>query len=230
MIKDNLTELVFILDRSGSMGGLESDTIGGFNSMLKKQKDVEGEAVVTTVLFDDRYELLHDRIPIDGVLPMTDRQYFVRGGTALLDAVGRTIAKIGRAWENTAEPQRPGKVIFVITTDGWENASREFSRAQVRQMITERRNQGWEFTFLGANMDAVEEAESLGIGADRAATYRCDSRGTATNYVAVAEFLRKARTSSQRVDGSWKAPIEADCAGRRGQKDTGEGKGTRENK
>lgn len=225
-MNDKLTELVFILDRSGSMGGLESDTIGGFNSMLEKQRNVDGEAVVTTVLFDDRYELLHDRIPIAGVLPMTDRQYFVRGGTALLDAVGRTIAKISRAWQNTAPAQRPGKVIFVITTDGQENASREFSRAQVRQMITERQNQGWEFTFLGANMDAVEEARSLGISADRAATYRCDSRGTAVNFAAVGEFLRKARTGPERADGSWKAPIEADCAGRGRPKDTGEGKRT----
>ncbi|MBP3700986.1 MAG: VWA domain-containing protein, partial [Lachnospiraceae bacterium] len=147
-MKKGLTEMVFILDRSGSMAGLESDTIGGFNGMLSSQRKVEGEAVVTTVLFDDRYELLHDRIPLDGVAPITSKQYYVRGCTALLDAVGRTIQKIANVQENTAEEMWAEKVIFVITTDGLENASRECRYPQIRQMIQEKQEKlGWEFIF-----------------------------------------------------------------------------------
>ncbi len=212
-MKENLTEVVFILDRSGSMGGLEGDTIGGFNSMMRRQKDLDGEAVVTTVLFDDRYELLHNRVPIKEVLPMTDRQYYVRGTTALLDAVGRTIRRIRRSHRSAADTGRPGKVIFVIITDGLENASQKFSRSQVQDMIRQCREAEWEFLFLGANMDAVAEAESLGIEADRAANYQSDSRGTVANFEAVGEFLRQTRSGKERPDDRWKKMVEARCAG-----------------
>ena len=154
----NLTELVFILDRSGSMGGLESDTIGGFNSLLEKQKKVEGKCSLTTVLFDHDYELLHDRINIQAVSPLTEKDYYVRGSTALLDAVGRTISKIEHVQETTAEEYRAGKVMFVIITDGMENASREYTTKKVKSMIEAEKEKGWEFVFLGANMDAVETA------------------------------------------------------------------------
>lgn len=208
-MKKGLTELVFILDRSGSMAGLESDTIGGFNSMLEKQKKVEGEAVVTTVLFDDKYELLHDRIAIDGIRPLTGEQYYVRGCTALLDAVGRTIQKLINVQKNTAEERRAEKVIFVITTDGLENASREYSREQVRRMIEEEQTRyGWEFLFLGANMDAVSEGAQLGIRADRSVTYECSSAGLSDNYQAMSCFLEEARCSAVPVGAAWKAPIE----------------------
>ena len=174
-MKEGMTELVFILDRSGSMFGLEKDTIGGFNSMIQKQKEEEGEAVVTTVLFDDRYELIHDRFPLSAVGEMTRKEYFVRGSTALLDAVGKTIVKIQNVQEHLPEEARAEKVITVIITDGLENSSREYSREQISQMITRQRANGWEFLFLGANMDAVAEAKSLGIQEERAASYRNDS-------------------------------------------------------
>lgn len=214
-MRRNLTELVFILDRSGSMSGLESDTIGGFNAMLQKQKAVEGEACVTTVLFDNEYELLHDRIDIRGVAPITDRQYYVRGCTALLDAVGRTIAKIRAAQQNTSEDMRAEKVIFVIITDGMENASREYHRGQVKEMIEHQKEKGWEFMFLGANMDAVAEAGRMGIQPERAVTYACDSAGTQLNYRVVGETLHRMRAEEAPLDGSWKEEIEADCKRRR---------------
>jgi len=146
-MKNNLTELVFILDRSGSMGGLESDTIGGFNSLLHKQKEVQGEALITTVLFDDRYELLHDRINLRGVSKITDKEYFVRGSTALLDAVGKTILKIANAHQHTAEDERPSNVMVVIVTDGMENASTEFNYHKVKQLVEKQKGLGWEFIF-----------------------------------------------------------------------------------
>src|SRR5690554_6459471 len=159
-MKKDLTELVFILDRSGSMNGLEMDTIGGFNSLLEKQKDERGEALVTTVLFDDDYELLHDRINIKGIKPITEKEYFVRGTTALLDAVGRTIQKFGNAQKHTAEEERAEHVMLVITTDGMENASREYTYGRVRQMVEHQKSKyGWEFIFLGANIDAIDVAQ-----------------------------------------------------------------------
>lgn len=171
-MKDGLTELVFILDRSGSMRGLENDTIGGFNSMIEKQKAEEGEAFVTTVLFDDKYEMLHDHVLINSVGELTSREYYARGMTALLDAVGRTINSVGERLANTPEDERPEQVIFVITTDGFENASREFKKKQVREMIEHQQTKySWTFMFLGANMDAVSEAESLGIDSSFAKTY-----------------------------------------------------------
>ena len=188
-VKKGLTELVFIIDRSGSMEGLESDTIGGFNAMLKEQQAVEGDAVVTTVLFDDKYELLHDRIDIRAVAPLTDKEYTVRGSTALLDALGRTIHKIRTVQEHTAENYRAEKVLFVIITDGQENASCEYSAERIKTRIERQKQKyGWEFVFFGANMDAVMEAGKLGIAADRAQNYCADSLGTSVAYTAMSAF------------------------------------------
>ena len=209
-MRQGLTEMVFILDRSGSMSGLESDTIGGYNAMLAKQQKQPGEAVVTTVLFDDLYELLHDRINLRGVAPITAKEYFVRGNTALLDAVGKTINKIGNAQKRTAEPERAEHVVVVITTDGMENASREFNEEKVRRMIEHQKNKyGWEFIFLGANIDAIATAERYGIGRDRAANYNADAEGTALNYAVVSETVSRVRTR-QPIAENWKERIEAD--------------------
>lgn len=214
MVK-GLTELVFILDRSGSMSGLESDTLGGFNGMLQKQKMAEGDVNITTVLFDDRYEMIHNSVPIAEVKPLTEKDYYVRGCTALLDAMGRTIHHMGMMQKYLPERMRAEKVIFVITTDGLENASREYTREDVRRMIEhEKAKYGWEFLFLGANMDAVAEARSFGIQADRAVTFENDSQGVATNYRAVSDAVCNMRCASSmaEVDGSWKAEIEEDYA------------------
>ena len=209
-MKKGLTEMVFILDRSGSMSGLESDTIGGYNALLAKQQKEPGEAVVTTVLFDDLYELLHDRINLRGVAPITAKESFVRGNTALLDAVGKTINKIGNAQKHTAEPERAEHVVVVITTDGMENASREFNEAKVRRMIEHQKNKyGWEFIFLGANIDAIATAERYGIGRDRAANYNADAEGTALNYSVVSEAMCCVR-ASQPINENWKERIEED--------------------
>ncbi len=188
-MKKGLTELVFILDRSGSMAGLESDTIGGFNSMLKKQQDIEGDCHITTVLFDHNYELLHDRIDIKAVNPMTDKEYWVRGSTALLDAIGTTINKISNAQKNTAEEYRAEKVMFVIITDGAENASQEYSSVKVKTMIETQKDSDWEFIFLGANIDAVETAGTYGIDANRAVDYLADSQGTELNFRVMADTV-----------------------------------------
>jgi len=189
-MEKNFTELVFILDKSGSMSGLENDTIGGFNSMLEKQKAVGGECRITTVLFDNRYNLLHDRIDIRAVSPMTEKEYFVGGSTALLDAIGTTINKLVSVQKNTAEHFRAEKVMFVIITDGEENSSREYSANKVREMIEhEKAKYSWEFIFLGANIDAVQTASRFGISADRAADYVPDGEGTRLNYEAIAETV-----------------------------------------
>ena len=189
-MKKNLTELVFILDKSGSMSGLEKDTIGGFNSLLEQQRKVDGECVITTVLFDNRYELLHDRIDIRAVQPITGKEYFVGGSTALLDAIGKTIHKIGTVQKNTAEDYRAEKVMFVIITDGEENASRNYSSMQIRQMIQHQKERyGWEFIFLGANIDAVETAGRFGIDADRAVDYVPDGEGTELNFRMMSETV-----------------------------------------
>ncbi len=196
-MKKGLTELVFILDRSGSMAGLESDTIGGYNSMLQKQKEVEGECLITTVLFDNRYELLHDRIDIRAVRPITDKEYYVGGSTALLDAIGRTIHKIASAQKHTAEDYRAEKVMFVIITDGAENASREYSPDKVKAQIElEKSRYGWEFVFLGANIDAVETAGRIGIAPSRAVDYVADAHGTTLNFQAMSEAVREFRAYS----------------------------------
>ena len=189
-MKKNLTELVFILDKSGSMSGLEKDTIGGFNSLLDQQRKVDGECVITTVLFDNRYELLHDRIDIRAVQPITGKEYFVGGSTALLDAIGKTIHKIGAVQKNTTEDYRAEKVMFVIITDGEENASRHYSSMQIREMIQRQKERyGWEFIFLGANIDAVDTAGRFGIDADRAVDYVPDGEGTELNYRMMSETV-----------------------------------------
>ena len=189
-MKKNLTELVFILDKSGSMAGLERDTIGGFNAMLDKQKAQAGECRITTVLFDHRYELLHDRTDIRAVRLITAREYRVGGSTALLDALGKTIHKIATAQKNTSEPFRAKRVMFVIITDGEENASREYAAKEVKEAIRRQKSRyGWEFIFLGANIDAVETAGRFGIDAGRAANYVPDSQGTALNFRAMSETV-----------------------------------------
>ena len=182
-MKKDLTELVFILDKSGSMSGLEEETIHGFNDMLAKQKAVEGRCRLTTVLFNHHYSLLHDRIDIQAVNAITLKEYQVHGYTALLDAIGTTIHKIKQVQANTNEPYRAEKVIFVIITDGYENASREFSSNQIKALIEEQKEkENWEFIFLGANIDAVETARNYGINADRAANYVPSPEGTEINF------------------------------------------------
>lgn len=196
-MKKNLTEMVFILDRSGSMQDLTSDTIGGFNSMIENQKNEEGEAFVTTILFDDDYELLHDHVNIKDIKPITNKEYYARGMTALLDAVGKTINSIGNRLNNTPEDERPDKVIFVITTDGMENASKEFSKKTVKDMIEHQQSKySWTFMFLGANMDAVSEAASLGINTNFARTYTASSLGTQSVYTSVSNAMSQARSLS----------------------------------
>ena len=193
-MKKNLTQLVFILDISGSMTGLESDTIGGFNSMLKKQKEEEGECIITTVLFDHEVELLHDRIDIRAVRPLTKQDYTVRGSTALLDAIGKTIHKIGNAEKNTAEEYRAEKVMVVIITDGEENSSRFYSLREVKHMIErQKEHYGWEFIFLGANIDAVETATRFGIDRDMAVDYVPDKEGVELNFRMMSEAVASYR-------------------------------------
>ncbi|QSX08790.1 VWA domain-containing protein [Alkalibacter rhizosphaerae] len=209
-MKKGLTELVFILDRSGSMGGLEEDTIGGYNALLEKQKKESGEAVLTTVLFDDHYELLHDRINLRGIAPITDKEYYVRGTTALLDAIGKTIHKIDNAQKHTAEEERAEHVMFVITTDGMENASREYTYDKIKYMIERQKTKyNWEFLFLGANMDAVDTAQRFGIDPDRAATYHADKEGTMLNYQVISETVSRIR-SDKVIAKDWKKAIDKD--------------------
>ena len=209
-MKQGMTELVFILDRSGSMSGLESDTIGGFNGLLKKQKQESGECIVTTVLFDDKYELLHDRIALPLVDNISSKEYFVRGSTALLDAIGRTLDKIRNAQLNTREEGRAEKVLFVIVTDGMENASREYRLDRVKEMIERQTKEfGWEFLFLGANMDAISVAAGFGIAPDRAVTYRADAAGTKLNYDVVSDTVACLRAGAP-LAANWKKRIEKD--------------------
>lgn len=209
-MKKGLTELVFILDRSGSMAGLESDTIGGYNALLAKQKKNPGEVLLTTVLFDDRYELLHDRIDLQKVQSITEKEYFVRGCTALLDAIGRTINKIGHAQSIIAEDERAEQVMLVITTDGMENASSEFSYEKIKDMINhQRKKYNWEFIFLGANIDAIETANRFGIDKERATNYHADHEGTLLNYQVISETVSSLR-QNRSISKNWKAKIESD--------------------
>ena len=195
-MKKGLTELVFIVDRSGSMAGLEKDTIGGFNAMLKEQAELEGEARVTTVLFDNQYRLLHDRIDIRAVAPLTEKDYRVGGGTAFLDAIGRTIKKIRAVQKQTAEEYRAEKVLFVIITDGEENSSRKYSAEQIKECIEHQKEKyGWEFVFFGANMDAVLEASKLGIAAEFARGWLANAAGTAMAYNDMSAIMAEIRKS-----------------------------------
>jgi uncharacterized protein YegL len=212
------TEIVYILDRSGSMSGLESDTIGGFNSMMEKQKKTGEKALVSTVLFDDECEVIHDRIPIEKIEKMTDKQYYVRGCTALLDAVGGAIHHIGNVHKYAREEDRPEKTIFVITTDGMENASRNYSREKIEKMVKKQQKKyGWEFIFIGANIDAYAEAQKFGIRRDRAVNYVHDSRGTGIVYEGVSKAVCSVMMAGSALEaekslgaGTWQEEIAAD--------------------
>ena len=209
-MRKNLTELVFILDRSGSMAGLEDDTIGGFNAMIAKQKEEPGEAIVSTVLFDNQCDVIHDRVDIQKIGPMTRKEYYVRGCTALLDAVGGAIHHIGNVHKYAREEDRPEKTLFVITTDGMENASRKYTYDRLKAMIErQKETYGWEFLFLGANIDAAREAARFGIGADRAANYHADHQGTAVIYEAVSEAVCSIR-ACRPMGASWKQKVDED--------------------
>ena len=216
-MRENLTEIVFIIDRSGSMNGLESDTIGGFNSMIAKQQKEEGEAIISTVLFDDETDVIHDRVPIGDVKNLTDEDYRVRGCTALLDAVGGAIDHIGKIHKYARKEDRPAKTLFVITTDGLENASRYYSFKDIKRMIERQKEKySWEFLFLGANIDAIKVAANMGIGKDRAANYNCDETGTALNYQVLEKAVscvRKCRSADMAetfAGGVWKEDIDTD--------------------
>ena len=206
-----MTELVFVLDRSGSMSGLEKDTIGGFNAMLQKQRRQEGDAVVSTVLFNTSAQVIHDRLPLERVGDLTEEDYCVGGCTALLDAVGGAIHHIGNVHKYARPEDRPRRTLFVITTDGLENASRRYNYRKVKAMIERQKERyGWEFLFLGANMDAAAEAARFGIAPDRAAKYCCDEQGTALNYEVISEAVSRVRRSAP-LSADWKQRIDADC-------------------
>ena len=220
-MKKGLTEIVFILDRSGSMSGLESDTIGGYNSLIEKQKKEEGEAYISTVLFDDVCEVLHDRVSLSEVRPMTDNEYYVRGCTALLDAIGGAIHHIGNVHKYAREEDRPEKTLFIITTDGYENSSKRYTYDKVKYMVELQKEKfGWEFLFLGANIDAVAEAKKFGIKEDRAVNYHCDSEGTAVNYKALNVAVSAVRSCEDVSEMSvklrgWDKEIKSDYSKRK---------------
>ncbi len=214
-MKKNLTELVFILDRSGSMSGLEKDTIGGYNAMLEKQKKEEGEANVTTVLFDDKIEMLQKRVSIQNSPKITEKEYYVRGCTALLDAIGQSIHFMGNVQKYAKDEDRASKVLFVITTDGYENSSKEYNYETIRKMIKRQKERyDWEFIFLGANIDAIETAERFGIDKDYASNYVADSRGTELNYQAMNMAVSLCR-SEGKINKVWKEEVESDFRNRR---------------
>ena len=206
-----MTELVFILDRSGSMSGLEKDTIGGFNSMIEKQKKEAGEALVSTVLFDNGCTVIHDRLPLDKVPRMTEKEYSTRGCTTLLDAVGGAIHHIGSIHKYARREDVPEKTMFIITTDGYENASRRYDYDMVRKMIARQKEKyGWEFLFLGSNIDAAAEARRFSISADRAVNYKCDEAGTALIYEVIGEAVCTVR-ASRLLGADWKKRIDEDA-------------------
>ena len=210
-MKKNLTELVFILDRSGSMAGLEKDTIGGFNAMIEKQRAEAGEAIISTVLFDNISEVIHDRLTLENVPKLTEKEYYVRGCTALLDAVGGAIHHIGNVHKYAREEDRPERTLFVITTDGMENASRRYTYDKVKAQITRQKEKyGWEFLFLGANIDAAREAARFGIAADRAANYHADSEGTNVIYETVSEAITQVRCCAAPLSADWKQRVDED--------------------
>lgn len=209
--QDTLTELVFILDRSGSMAGLENDTVGGFNSMIEKQKQERGRAVVSTVLFDHEREVLHDRVSLDAVEPMTDKDYYVRGSTALLDAVGFAVHHIGNVHKYARKEDVPSKTLFVIVTDGFENSSRFYSAGRVKQMIQRQKEKyGWEFMFVGANMDAVESAGNIGISPELAANYCADTAGTHVLYENISAAVSNVRCNMP-IGTKWRENLNEDA-------------------
>ena len=209
-MKKGLTEIVFILDRSGSMSGLEKDTIGGFNSLIEKQKKEEGQCLVSTVLFDYDSDVIHDRVDIHKVNPLTEKEYFARGSTGLLDAIGGAVCHIGNVHKYAREEDRPEKTLFVITTDGMENSSRQYTYSKVKQLVQRQKEKyGWEFMFLGANIDALETAESFGIDRDMAVDYKNDAAGTALNYQVLSDTIKSVRRAPHRViNRQWKCSIE----------------------
>ncbi len=214
-MKNNLTELVFILDRSGSMSGLESDTIGGFNAMIEKQKKEDGECLVSTVLFDNVSEVLHDRLKLADIPEMTDKDYTVRGSTALIDAIGGAIRHIGNIHKYARPEDVPEHTMFVITTDGMENASHRFGSDEVKKMIERQKNKyGWEFVFIGANIDAVETARGFGIDESRAVNYHADREGTACVYETLSETVCQVRKTGNFND-NWSERIDKDFRGRK---------------
>ena len=214
-----MTELVFILDRSGSMSGLEKDTIGGFNSMLEKQRKEPGDAIVSTVLFDNETEVIHDRVAIADIPNLTDKEYFVRGCTALLDAVGGAIHHIGNVHKYACKEDVPEKTLFIIITDGMENASHRYTYDKVHHMIEHQKERyGWEFLFLGANIDAVAEAGRFGIDESMAANYHCDEAGTALNYEVISEAITSVRACATPLGADWKKKIDADYKKRGGKR------------
>lgn len=216
-MKKGLTEMVFILDRSGSMHGLETDTIGGFNSMIDEQKKLEGEALVSCVLFNNEMQVIYDRTPLAKVLPMTEKDYSARGTTALIDAIGRAVHHIGNVHKYIREEDVPEHTIFLITTDGMENASHEYSANEVRRMIETRKEQGWEFIFIGANIDSVETAKHFGIREDRTVDYVHDRQGTAANYNAMNKALSSFRQAGA-VSEAWADEAREDYEKRKGRR------------
>ena len=213
--ENNITELVFILDCSGSMGGLESDTIGGFNSLLEKQKKQEGECFVTTVLFDHEIVTLHDRVALQDIKPLTEEDYTVRGCTALIDAIGTSIEHIEGIHKYIRKEDVPQNTMFVIITDGMENASRKFNSAEVKAMIERKKEEsGWEFLFIGANIDAVQTAGCFGISSDRAVNYHADKQGTQVLYACVSKAVENIRANAP-MAANWSEDIQADYESRK---------------
>lgn len=213
-MKKNLTELVFILDRSGSMSGLERDTIGGFNAMIEKQKKQDGECIVSTVLFNNDSQVIHDRVPLDKIEPMTERDYYVSGGTALIDAIGGAIHHIGNVHKYARKEDVPENTVFIITTDGYENASYRYSSDKVKRMIEhEKEKYGWEFLFIGANIDAVETAKHYGINQDRAVNYHADAQGTDIVYATVSQAVCNVRMNKCMAE-NWSEDIDNDYKNR----------------
>lgn len=212
-VQNNITELVFIIDKSGSMSGLENDTIGGFNSLIRKQKKESGECYVSTVLFSDRSEVVHDRVPISEVNEMTEDDYCVHGCTALIDAIGGAIKHISSVHRYIRKEDVPQRTMFVITTDGMENASRKYSSKDVKKMIRSKEKEGWEFLFIGANIDSVETAGNFGIRKDRAVNYHADSMGTGVLYEAVCRQVSNLRKNKS-VSQDWSREIEEDYKSR----------------
>lgn len=213
-INNNITELVFILDRSGSMGGLEADTIGGFNGMIEKQKKEDGTAFVSTILFDNESEVIHDRVKLSEISPMTDKDYYVRGCTALLDAIGDAVKHIGNIHKYARPEDVPEHTMFVITTDGMENASRKYTYKEIKKLIGKQKEEyGWEFLFIGANIDAVEVAEKVGISRERTANYVADSMGTSMVFQALAAPISAMR-KNQSISREWAETLEEDKASR----------------